>query len=109
MPFRPFFSAGKHNDLDNVGFTARHNTFFEMMGNFSFGSYGKKDAIHLAWRFLTSEVWNGVHVGSLGGGMGVRLRAAWQDAPFFYYCSSDVARHGSRCLVGLADSIEWVR
>lgn len=56
VPFRPFFSVGKHNDLDNVGFTARHNTFFEMMGNFSFGSYGKKDAIHLAWRFLTSEV-----------------------------------------------------
>ncbi len=73
-------AGGKHNDLENVGFTNRHHTFFEMLGNFSFGDYFKKDAIAYAWELITSKEWFGIDKGKLYVTIfkGAEPREAWE-------------------------------
>jgi alanyl-tRNA synthetase len=80
-------AGGKHNDLENVGYTARHHTFFEMLGNFSFGDYFKEGAIAMAWEFLTGvlglpkeRLWATIHEGdpTLGIGPDEEARKLWQ-------------------------------
>lgn len=81
-------AGGKHNDLENVGYTARHHTFFEMLGNFSFGDYFKKEAISMAWEFLTiylklpaAKLWVTIHEGdpALGIGPDEEAQEIWRQ------------------------------
>src|SRR5918997_1431675 len=80
-------AGGKHNDLENVGHTSRHHTFFEMLGNFSFGDYFKEDAIRFAWELLTKEV---------------GLKPEWLRVSVFH--EDDEARALWREIAGLPDS-----
>jgi len=82
-------AGGKHNDLEQVGHTDRHHTFFEMLGNFSFGDYFKKDAVAFAWEFVTSREWLGIHPGR------IRISVHHKD---------DDARRLWREVAGIADA-----
>lgn len=88
-------AGGKHNDLDNVGFTKRHHTFFEMMGNFSFGDYFKREAIEMAWTFLTQtlqlpadKLWITVHKDDADTA-DIWLKEMQVDPERFSYCEAD--------------------
>ncbi len=75
-------AGGKHNDLEQVGLTRRHHTFFEMLGNFSFGDYFKRDAIRFAWEFVTSPDHLGIHADRLRVTVhhtDAEARALWQE------------------------------
>ena len=76
-------AGGKHNDLEQVGLTRRHHTFFEMLGNFSFGDYFKRDAIRFAWELVTSEEWLGIHPDRLTATVhhsDTEARELWREA-----------------------------